>query len=1022
MLFGSTLWQFINLRLTLFVWVVIFLIFVSISKAEILPVKTYTVADGLLRDDVQKVMQDSRGFLWFCTFEGVSRFDGYGFTNFRTEDGLPERHVRDILETKSGTIWMATDAGLAKLNPRGIRGEQENPLFTTYLPENPKAKLIQVLFEDSDETLWVGTADGLYRLNKNNELESISIDNSSADRIEITTIIQDRRGALWIGTFGKGLFRLTSPEQIEKFTVADGLPDNNIAAIREDRDGRIWVGFRPDKQGGLVRLVAEPKHGKSIVERAFTVKDGLPSNWVTDLYQFDSGKFWIATLAGLCLWQGEDQNQVCKTYTGENRLCDDDIWSITEDKDGNLWTGTGCGAKKLSRYGFTTYTASDGLYNSDIKSIFENANGDFFVHVNTELDKNTKNFNFAVSRYDGTRFVSKKLNLDTPVNTKQTIKQDSHGIWWIPTSKGLFRSPENTDFSDLSRITPVEVKIGAASKTISRVFEDSETNIWITTNISAFELWRWERVTNTWHDYTKDVGFSSKRFGLVFVEDRSGNLWIATGSDDDDSAVIRYRDGNFKVFTQSEGAPPNWTKDMFLDKAGRIWLANNTWGLLRLDDVNGDSLNFVRYTTAEGLSSNGVYSVTEDEFGRIYAGTGSGLDRLNPVTGQIENFTTADGLPNGWVNEAFRDRKNVLWFGVTYGLARFLPEPERERKSPNILITGLRVEGEAQSVSILGENSIPELDLNSEQRQISLDFIGLGASLGEKLKYEYRFSESDWTQTNERTINFANLASGAYQFEVRAQTADRIYSQPAIVSFRIAAPIWQRWWFIALAVVLVGLMIYYIYRNRLKRLIEMERMRTRIATDLHDDIGANLTRIALLSEVANQQAVNGNGILLTSIADIARESVASMNDIVWAIAPEHDSLLDLTRRMRQHAEEVFSLRDIDLSFDAPAFETDLKLSVGVRRDVLLIFKEAVNNAARHSDCSQVTIKFSVENSKLLLQIKDNGTGFTDDSENDGQGLRSMSRRAKALGGDLTIESNNGTLVKFELVLAKNSRI
>ena len=134
------------------------------------------------------------------------------------------------------------------------------------------------------------------------------------------------------------------------------------------------------------------------------------------------------------------------------------------------------------------------------------------------------------------------------------------------------------------------------------------------------------------------------------------------------------------------------------------------------------------------------------------------------------------------------------------------------------------------------------------------------------------------------------------------------------------------------------------YRYRLSRLLEMERMRTRIATDLHDDIGANLTRISLLSEVANQQ-IKSNGSnenLLPSIADIARESVASMNDIVWAISPEHDRLLDLTRRMRQHAEEVFSFRDVDLDFNAPA--SDLKLSVGVRRDVLLIFKEAVNNA------------------------------------------------------------------------------
>ena len=161
---------------------------------------------------------------------------------------------------------------------------------------------------------------------------------------------------------------------------------------------------------------------------------------------------------------------------------------------------------------------------------------------------------------------------------------------------------------------------------------------------------------------------------------------------------------------------------------------------------------------------------------------------------------------------------------------------------------------------------------------------------------------------------------------------------------------------------------------------------------------------------------------MTSIADIARESVASMNDIVWAISPDHDSLLDLTRRMRQHAEEVFAFRDVDLDFNAPVF--DLKLSVGVRRDVLLIFKEAVNNAAKHSDCTKVVIDFRCENSVLHLRIEDNGKGFVEDLENDGQGLRSMTRRADALGGNLKIDSRNdgGTIIELRLLLPKASQV
>ena len=1015
--------QFRCPRFASFLCFALILLSTSITYAERLPVKTYTVADGLLRDNVEKIKRDSRGFLWFCTAEGISRFDGVEMTNFTVADGLPNRFVEDFLETESGTIYIATDNGLARLNPHGIRTSTENPLFTVFLPDNPKAEKILTLYEDNDNQVWVGTADGLYKLIETGgqiafELvplgEPLGGVDADANTLFINVILEDRFGTLWIGTTGSGLFRLSSDGKVRRLTISDGLGDNLITDLLEDRENRLWASMRVGQVSGLCLLDAEADGNP--VKKCYSTKDGLPSNWIPDMLETSDGKFWLATTSGLCEWQGENSASVCKTYTAKNGLCDN-ANSLVEDKDGNLWVGSSCGAQKITRYGFTTYNETDGIDTRIINSIFENASGELLISCNNENGRN-------VSRFDGDKF-----SLVKPLLPKigyygwgwqQTVWQDSRGAWWIPTGNGVVRSPDNTSFENLANAALETVKTGAKLREVFRVFEDSRGDIWI--SVGGSELLRWERAHNIWHNYTAQVGFSKYRIGSAFVEDRSGNVWIGASSDHGESALIRYRNGEFRVMSEAEGAPSGWIRDLFLDSRGRLWIASTSSGVWRLDDLNSDKFEFIKYTPANGLTSISTASVTEDEFGRIYVGTWRGVDRLNPDTGQVENFTTADGLPASFVETSYRDRHNNLWFATYEGVARFVPEPPRIRQPPTILITGLRVEGEARSVSVLGETAIPQLDLSSAQRQISVDFLGLGASLGEKLKYEYRFSDSDWTATTERTINFANLASGDYKFEIRAQTADRIYSQPATASFRIAAPIWQRWWFIVLAAVLGSLIIYFIYRNRLKRLLEMERMRTRIATDLHDDIGANLTRISLLSEVAKQNAFNGNGNLLTSIAGIARESVASMNDIVWAIAPEHDSLLDLTRRMRQHAEEIFALRDIDLSFDAPAAETDLKLSVGVRRDVLLIFKEAVNNAARHSGCTKVSINFQVNNAVLFLEIKDNGKGFKADSESDGQGLRSMTRRARALGGDLTIESNNGTLVEFELTLAKNSRI
>jgi signal transduction histidine kinase len=217
-------------------------------------------------------------------------------------------------------------------------------------------------------------------------------------------------------------------------------------------------------------------------------------------------------------------------------------------------------------------------------------------------------------------------------------------------------------------------------------------------------------------------------------------------------------------------------------------------------------------------------------------------------------------------------------------------------------------------------------------------------------------------------------------------------------------------------------MVYLLYRYRLTRLLEMANMRTRIATDLHDDIGANLTRITILSEVARQQFANGkesNGHPLSSIADIARESVASMSDIVWAINPERDSLRDLIRKMRQHADEIFTLREIDLDFQAPSSEFHLKLGADLRRNLLLLFKEAVNNAARHSRCSRVRIDFRLEGSSLNLLIEDNGLGFDTSLANEGHGLVSMQRRAKDLAATFEVASaiGNGTIVRIRIPAA-----
>ena len=279
--------------------------------------------------------------------------------------------------------------------------------------------------------------------------------------------------------------------------------------------------------------------------------------------------------------------------------------------------------------------------------------------------------------------------------------------------------------------------------------------------------------------------------------------------------------------------------------------------------------------------------------------------------------------------------------------------------------------GTRQPIAELGAATVEGLSLPPDQRQIQIEFGGLPFGLGDPLRFQHRLvgADRDWSVPDDaRSVWYAQLARGAYRFEVRAVTASGLVSDvPALVTFRVLAPVWARWWFIAGALALVGLAVHLAYRMRTARLVELERIRTRIAADLHDDIGANLSRIAMMSDVAQAQAAGEGGRtgqLLASVASISRESVDAMSDIVWAVDPSRDRLKDLTQRMRRFANDVLAARDIAVTFRSPGSDQDWPLSADVRREVLLIFKEAVNNVARHSGATEATIQLDRGSGRL----------------------------------------------------------
>lgn len=1019
-------------RFLLVGWVASVLFLTLPLNAERLPFKIYTTENGLPQNITNRVMSDSHGFLWFSTEDGLSRFDGQVFVNYDTTDGLPHPQINHILEARDGSFWVATyGGGVVRLDvaPKPIIEKQNISSFTPIpiieVPEKQiEANRAIYLFQDRAETMWLGTFNGLFRLENDGErliFRRVKLLSNDAPFI-IRGLTEDRNNNLWIWT-RNGVLRRQPDGKTTHFPIRAGDNYDPIRQILCDQNNKIWIAH---EQAGLIVLDADKAarfvnstaaeifplaQVKTIISDWYGKANKLTDDRIFSLFQSSDGHLWIGTESGITEFDGKQ----FQNHTAAQGLPETPYNWLAEDINGNIWATTNQGAVKLTRHGFVTFQQAEGIGVRGVRSIWENADG--------KLQILTPDGEFH--QLAGQSFVSVQpiLPSGTTFEFPQNVIQDSQGKIWTATKNGLFRFSPPSNFAALAQISPQKIK-GLPSDFIMNLYEDSRQDLWISLANGGQKLVRWERKTNTLHFFDETDGVPSDFVAAAFVEDAAGTLWSGNFG----GGLLRYRNGRFDYFPTADDIEFGQAQTLLSDDKGFLWMGTKGGGVWKISELAAEKPIFSQLTTKNGLASDNVTSLTEDMWGRIYVGTGRGIDWLDPKSENIGHYSTVDGLNDNKIEISFRDRQGALWFGTANSLAKFVPLPPQSSLPPPIFITNLQIGGKNVSLSEIGQTEVGEFELDAGAGQVMIEFSGINFNAGQTLQFQHKLvgTEENWgVPTRQRTVNFANLASGNYQFLVRAITSDGEISQkPAVVNFKILPPLYLRWWFLMTAVLFVGIIIYAFYRSRLARLLELERVRTRIATDLHDDIGANLTRIALLSEVANQQTGNGNRKnLLPSIADIARESVDSMNDIVWAISPNHDRLLDLTRRMRQHAEEIFTYREIDLEFNAPPSDTHLKLSVGVRRDLLLIFKEAVNNAARHSGCSKVKIDFRLENSMLSLHVADNGRGFDDSQESDGQGLRSMSRRAEFLGGKFKVDSRqkNGTSIEFELALQKTKQ-
>ena len=991
------------------------LLSVDAASAERLPVRTYGQADGLPSTFVAHIFSDSRGLLWFSTRDGLARFDGTRFVTYGIEDGLPVPTVNFLLETRSHTYWVATNGGgicridtgvVARLAARaGTSSPETKSVFHCLSLGGGAADLVNVLEEDRDGRIWIGTDGGLFRLEAHgSQPVPVNLQDVWGDArpVRIPALLASPDGDMWVGT-NDGLVRLRNADRPRLYAATNATAKPPVRDIVRSTDGNIWVAYT----NGLFRICASAACAGG---EWIPVDDKLVD--VNALVADADGRIWIGSARGLVDFDGRQ----FRRYRSSHGLPEQAVRALAKDRDGNIWVAT-YGVTRLRPDGFLSYGESDGLTAARIYALYEDTTGQVFAVGG----------NWILSRFDGTRFVSVQVPVPPglPSWGSQMAFLDRRNAWWIVGDRSLGRYPQ-IDRIEQMQGPPLLVypkRHWVPQHRFIQLFEDVRSDVWWSAVSANGELGRWDRRTQAVVVYPDVNGGVPGSWATAFGEDAAGNLWIGFNL----GGLVRYDGSRFETLS---GAllPDGAITSIHRDIAGRLWIGSNKDGLTRVDDPDAERPRFARYTTRDGLSTGNVRCITSDALGRIYVGTARGVDRIDPASGSVRRYTTEDGLANGFVTTALHDSRGRLWFGTMDGLSRLVTGPELPVVAPATWIEGWRVNGAPQHTSLLGQASISDIVLEPHQTEVEIEFYAVEFREARNLRYQYRLegTASDWSRpAAERRVHYSRLGAGRYEFQVRAVTAEGVAgSTPASLSFVILPPLSDRWWFRTSVLAGVMLLVIAVHRYRVARLLAVERVRMRIAADLHDDIGGSLSRISIQSEVACREAValgEQPRRRLVEVADSARGLVDALGDIVWSVDPRRDDLASVCRRIREYADDLFTGSGVHWTYTASGKLESVQLDPQTRRNLFLLLKEAVTNVARHARAQSVSLKIELANRELLVELRDDGRGFDTSALepqdlSDHHGIASMRARAERLGASLSIESSpaSGTTIRMQL--------
>ncbi|MET3979569.1 signal transduction histidine kinase/ligand-binding sensor domain-containing protein/DNA-binding response OmpR family regulator [Mucilaginibacter sp. UYP25] len=868
--------------------------------------------EGLSQINVAAIIQDSRGFMWIGTRDGLNRYDGYTFTTYRHDEqdpgSLSSSMVADVVEDKEGNIWVATIIGLNKLERKTGRiiKYKHDDKNTNTISNN----ILHKLAVDEKGNIWIAGQGGVDYLDTHtNKIKHYNHDYNKPGSLtdnDVSYVYMDTAKDIWIGTFSDGLQVFdkrtnTFKSFMNNLQDAKSISGNQISCIFEDAKHRLWIGTQNAglnvlnrKTKTFTRYQYDPK------------KNGLASNTIYCLSADDNGNIWIGSdNGGLCILNPETgivdnykHDDIDKSSINGNTL-----YSICKDRMGNMWLGAYSGGINI----FKRNTASFSHYRHS--SLSNSLSNDFVLALYQDRDKNLwvgtdggglNKFNSNEGNI--THYTQSKTGKNSIAgNYVLTVNQDHDGDLWIGTwgdGLSIFNSKTNI-FTNLKN-NPANPN-SLPGNNIYALIHSKDRTTWIGTYNNG--LSHYDKKTKVFTNYKFDSNdprslSSDKVYSLL--EDRNGNLWVGTfdgGLNMLDRAAnkfIRYQYSAKKNSISNDNVP-----DMFEDSKGNIWLS--TFSGLNL--FNPVTKHFTVFNKKDGLPSDIIYAAREDDSGKIWVSTNTGLSMFDPVKRTFKNYNVEDGLQDNEFksHSAFKGQDNRLYFGGINGFNAFTPGQilKPQGFSP-VVITALRLFNKIVAPAKSAEDPSPlkqdvadtkSITLNHTQSIVSLEFAALDYSAIDKKRYAYILEgfDKEWNYVGSRnTATYTNLPAGTYTFKLKYQNTAGAWS-PVTTSLEIITipPFWLTWWFKTLVIMLLAVLIYTIFILRV-RAIKLQK------AVLEKQVADRTERLAEMSndervlredaEKAREEAEKANKAKSIFLATMSHEIRTPMNGVMGMAA------------------------------------------------------------------------------------------------------------------------------------------